>query len=180
MLVSDILMDVNPLDALARRAFGLPKTAKGFLAKYQNPRPAGIVLRNCTHPLKPWPWDTLSDAEWAQEMRHNNWHLIAVLLRHPVIANDPSFISLFDHLESEYKARMKRAKWALPYMRRANQVDRILEPLRDALESLVKSFVTWATANRIAVWAALKEIASKPQFQSGNAQEDLDRIGKNW
>lgn len=173
----------NPLDDLARRAFGLPRTAKGFLATHQNPRPAGIVLGNCTRPLKPWPWVSLTAEDWANEMRHNNGHLIAVLLRHPEIVSSPSFIGLFDALEIEYRAILKRARWAILDARRPGReqvLKSLFHPLERPLALLVDSFVQWATGHRELVYHALVQIMEDERYRSGNAKMDVKRLGVDW
>lgn len=170
----------NPLDIIARQSFGLPKTAKGFLATHQNPRPAGIVMRNCTYPISPWPWEELSDGEFAQEMRHNNGHLISVLLRHPEISNDHSFLRLFDAVETEYVAALGRSRWAFRGQPTDAMVSKVFERMKPVLFALVDEFVEWSVRNRQIVCAALDEIMSHDEFQSGNAMEDIKRLGVDW
>lgn len=162
---------------------GLPLTVKGFLAVHQNPRPAGIVLRHCTMPINKWPWNDLPDESWTQEMRNNNGNLISVLLRHPDMVSDRSFLAIFDNAETEYKALLKRLKWeSLTFSGTTRRKEILLGKLRGVLEWTVEAFVDWATKNRAKVWNALQEIATNEEYAWGNAVMDLERIdlAKEW
>jgi len=170
----------NPIDDRARKAFGAARTVKGYLAAHQNPRPAGIVLMATTPISSPWPWHSLTNDQWAEEMRGNNGNLISVLLRHPEISKDAGFLALFGECETEYQACVKRLKWAWIGRDKNAVTKTVLNPIEPALDRLNDAFVSWATDNRRSVWAALEDMASEEQYQSGNAMSDLKRINANW
>lgn len=169
----------NPVETIARKSFGLPKTAKGLLATFLNPRPAGIVIR-MTCPFDKRLSELMSDEEWANEIRHNNGNYIAVLLRHPSFASDSDFVDLFASVEVEYRATLKRSKWALFQATRFTRPETIFEHMRSSLKGLIDGFVTWSLKNRRKVVTALHEMETDGRFQSGSAMSDLARTGMDW
>lgn len=173
-------LDNNPIEQQARRAFGAPKTVKGYLAAQQNPRPAALVLMTTAPITSPMPWHSISDDQWAQEMRGNNGNLISILLRHPRISGNAGFLALFDRCEIEYQACLKRLDWGSKGPDQSVFTSKVLNRMEPVFEELVEAFVSWATEHREAVWAALEEIAQGEEYQSGNAMTDLKRLDVDW
>jgi hypothetical protein len=178
---SEFVLNHNPIDAMIHGSRKeLPVLMKEFLAT-SNPRPAGLICRHVLTPLKPWPWDNLSDIEWRAEMKHNSGLLIAVLLRLNRTGNNESFLSLFDSLESEYRAAKKRFGW----LKRAigtpeKHLNQLLSGLKSDLKELEISFVDWATDNRDLIISELKFLLENDDFVTGNATKDLERWTPGW
>jgi hypothetical protein len=183
----DLRFDTNPIDLIVMSARGLPPSGLEFLA-IQNPRPAQLVLSSLQskHGAR-WPWDELSDKDWADEMRFNSGSFIAVLLRHQTALGNPDFVQLFESFDRSYRAVLKRRIWALPVIgfrtKPERLVKRVIAGTRESLAELEQAFAAWATANRQLVRDVVSEILAAGQdspWASGNAMTDLDRVAPAW
>ena len=181
MTFQEFWIDRNPLDAIARRAFGMPKCFKEILATHINPRPAGLVLRSGGAPLKPWPWSELSDLEFGEEMQHNSGSFISVLLRAPEVTNQADFVAIFDEAEAEYRAALRRLLWpGSGAWMTERRVDLAIKRLQPSLQHIEQAFVAWGTKHRQLVVDTFEEMLTQEAWLYGNARKDLARANPAW
>ena len=174
---SDLLTNENPIDSISRgRKDGMPKSIRMYLATV-NMRPVGMLLR-ITTPLHPWPWNNLNDKQWKAEMLFNNGNFIEILLRLPGLSG---FNKLFDELEVEYSAMLKKTSWVPKIFQNSEKaIPKILGKLEPLLLVLESKFVEWAVANRKMVQSAFERVYNSEELGSGNALKDLEKLAPEW
>ncbi|WP_045861724.1 hypothetical protein [Teredinibacter purpureus] len=170
-----VVLDKNPIDNLCKLHRGMPDSFKEYLALYINPRPAGVVLMGTTPKEHQFPWAGVQNSALKVEAKYNSGNYIAVLLRHPAVATSPDFISIFDRVEVEYKAILKRAKWLSPFASNEKLPIKAVQKIAPALEELEERFSDWFVSNRNLVVAVLSKIAEQDIWRNGNAKKDLER-----
>ncbi|KZX57895.1 hypothetical protein A3709_19930 [Halioglobus sp. HI00S01] len=179
--IADFIAQTNPVDAIARsRKHDIPKSIKEYLVLV-NLRPAGMILASCISPMKPWPWTEHSVTEWRSEFERNNGLFISIFLRLDSFGNDDEFLSLFDPVEIEYKAALKRLNWIAKYLQRPEaRLEKILSSIEDGLSTLEKGFADWSVKNRELIEKEVDSLLENIELRNGNAYEDLKRWQPGW